>query len=258
MISYTKDLKKQISKLDSCEERIDLLKDKYKDKTAVILLTGPTLNSHDEKEMRKTFRERDDLVVMPVKQAYNKTLDTSDFHIMNHWNIDRKKPFEYKNLENTIPFWNCTNSFLEEHLQIIEDNGHPCDIWIPVLNHPIITREQSIQATCNFELFKMLGTEYKSIWGTSILYSTAIPLALHLGCKDLVFVAWDLKIKNQGHAYEESGKEVPVILSEEEEARLSTYKLYDWCKVNNIRLRVISDVSPIDERIERLKGIKEI
>ena len=104
----------------------------------------------------------------------------------------------------------------------------------------------------------MLGTEYKSIWGTSILYSTAIPLALHLGCKDLVFVAWDLKIKNQGHSYEELGKMVPVDLSEEEEARLSTYKLYDWCKANGISLRVISDVSPIDERIKRLTNVSEI
>ena len=79
MISYTKDLKKELSTLETCEERIDFLKDKYKGKTAVILLTGPTLNDHDEKRMREIFRERDDLVVMPVKQAYNKTLDTSDF-----------------------------------------------------------------------------------------------------------------------------------------------------------------------------------
>ena len=55
---------------------------------------------------------------------------------MNHWNIDRKNPFEYKNIENTICFWSCTNSFLQEHLQIIQDNNHPCDIWIPILNPP--------------------------------------------------------------------------------------------------------------------------
>ena len=48
---------------------------------------------------------------------------------------------------------------------------------------------------------------------------------------------------------------VPVDLSEEEEARLSTYKLYDWCKANGISLRVISDVSPIDERIKRLTNV---
>jgi hypothetical protein len=258
MISYTKDLKKELSVLDSCEERIDLLKDKYKGKTAVILLTGPTLNTHDEERMREIFRSRDDLVIMPVKQSYNKTLETSDFHVMNHWNIDRKNPFNYKNLENTIVFWNCTASFLEEHIKIIEDNNHPCDIWIPVLNHPYITREQSIQATCNFELFRMLGKEYQSIWGTSILYSTAIPLVLQLGCTKIVFVAWDLKIKNKGHSYEEKGKIVPVDLTEEEEAMRSSYKLYDWCKENGISLNILSDVSPIDERIKRLDSIEEI
>ena len=257
MVEYTKDLKKHIAKLDSCEERINLLTNQYDGKTAVILLTGPTLNNHDEVQMRNMFRERDDLVILSVKQAYHKTLDTTDFHIMNHWNIDRKNPFEYKNIENTICFWSCTNSFLQEHLQIIQDNNHPCDIWIPILNPPDITREQSIQATCNFELFKLLGTEYYSIWGTSILYSTAIPMALHLGCKDLVFVAWDLKIKNQGHSYEEGEKMVPVELEEEYEAMRSTYNLYDWCSNLDIKLRVVSDVSPIDERIKRIQ-IKDL
>jgi len=259
MISYTKDLKKELSTLETCEERIDFLKDKYKGKTAVILLTGPSLNDHDEKRMREIFRERDDLVIMPVKQSYYKTLDTADFHIMNHWNVDKYNAFEYKNLENTICFWNCTLSFLDEHIKVIEENNHPCDIWIPVTNYPYITREQSIHMTCNFELFKMLGTEYKSIWGTSILYSTAIPLALHLGCTNLSLVAWDLKIDNQGHSYSEKGKGiVPVDLTEEEEIRQSSYKLYDWCQENNLKIRVLSDVSPIDKRIERIKNIESI
>ena len=69
MIGYTKDLKKELFTLETCEERIDFLKDKYKDKTAVILLTGPTLNNHDEEKMREIFRSRDDLVIISVKQA---------------------------------------------------------------------------------------------------------------------------------------------------------------------------------------------
>ena len=262
MIEITPKLKSEIQQFESCEERIDHLKDKYKGKTAVILLTGPTLNDHDHVRMREIFSERDDLVIMPVKQAYNATLETSDFHVMNHWNIDKKTPFDYKS-KDTIQFWNCTLSFLQNHIDCIQDNGHPCDIWIPVVNYPYITREQSIQATCNFELFWDLGKEYKSWWGTSITYSTAIPLALHIGCRDIVIVAWDLKLtpESANHFYKDEKqdfKTVPIDVKEELEVIESTKKLYDWFKNLGIRLRVLSKVSPIDERIERLNSIEDI
>ena len=55
MINITPKLKSEIQQLDSCEERIDHLKDKYSGKTAVILLTGPTLNDHDHVKMREMF-----------------------------------------------------------------------------------------------------------------------------------------------------------------------------------------------------------
>ena len=82
MIDITQKLKTEIQQFDSCEERIDHLKDKYKGKKAVILLTGPTLNDHDPTKMREFFSKRDDLVIIPVKQAYNVTLETSDFHVI--------------------------------------------------------------------------------------------------------------------------------------------------------------------------------
>ena len=59
----------------------------------------------------------------------------------------------YNKSKDTIQFWNCTASFLQNHIDCIIDNNHPCDIWIPVINYPYITREQSIQATCDFEKF---------------------------------------------------------------------------------------------------------
>ena len=262
MTKITSKLKSEIQQLDSCEERIDHLKDKYLGKTAVILLTGPTLNDHNHDEMRELFSKRDDLVIMPIKQAYNASLETSDFHIMNHWNIDRKVPTKYKS-KNTICFWNCTMAYQEEHLNIITDNNHPCDIWIPVVSSPYITKEQSIQATCDFEKFWDLGKEYKSWWGTSITYSTAIPLALHIGCRDIVVVAWDLKLtpETANHFYKDEKqnfKTVPIDIQEELEVIESTKKLYDWFNDLDIRIRVLSSVSPIDERIERINSIKDI
>ena len=124
MLQITRDLKHKISQLDSVEERISLTKNLYKDKKAVIVLTGPTLKDHDYDKMRSIFK-REDIVVIAIKQAYNVTLDTTDFHILNPWNIDRKKPTKYKD-NNTVVFWNVAKSYQNEHLNIISDNNFKC------------------------------------------------------------------------------------------------------------------------------------
>ena len=123
MLEITKHLSKNISNFDSVEERLSSIKDQYKGKTAVVLLTGPTLNDH--KDIKKTLSNRDDLIIVPIKQAYEITEEISDFHITNPWNIDRTKSYDYK---DTITFWGLSQSFLQAHLDIISDNNHKCDI----------------------------------------------------------------------------------------------------------------------------------
>ena len=265
MKTYTATLKEEITKLDSCEERIDHLKNKYKGKTAVIILPGPSLNDYDHNELRNIFSNREDLVIMPNKGAYDVSLETSDFHVMNPWNIDRKNPTKYIEKENTIPFWNVTAAFQEEQLQMISDNNHLCDIWIPVITEPWIKKEECIHNTCNFDQFWILGKEYKTIWGTPILYSTTLPLALHLGCKDFIIMGWDTHMFNKhkdkkAHFNQpnEHFKDQPWVKEEEIKIIESSYKLYDWCKDNKINIRLLTDISPIDDRFERLKSIKDI
>ena len=254
MNKLTKNLKNQISNLDSIEERLELLKDKYKGKTAVILATGPTLNDHNHEEMRNIFSKRDDLVIMPIKHAYSVTQDTSDFHISNLFNIDRQNPTKYKNLETIITFFNVAKSYQETHLNIISDNNHPCDIWVPCLNPPYITDKDTIQATGNFDLFWMLGKETQTIWGKTILYSSAIPLALHIGCRSIVTIGWDLGTGT--HFYPKESGDVDVKYTEE--AITTTPQLYDWCKNNNIDFKILSKTNPADSRIERLNTVKDI
>ncbi len=259
MNKITKQLKEQISKLPSIEERLEVLKDKYVGKTAVIIATGPSLNDHDHEEMRNIFSKRDDLVIMPMKQAYTVSRETSDFHIQNLWSMDRKNPTKYKNIENTISFFNVAKSYITEHLNIIVDNNHPCDMWVPCLNPPYVTDKDTIQAG-NFDLLWMLGNEAQTMWGKTILYSTAIPVALHIGCRNIITVGWD--IGTGSHFY--SGKDpVSTIadkpnIKETDEAIKTTPQLYDWCKNNNINIKILSSTNPADNRFERLNSINDI
>ena len=261
MLQITKDLKYKISQLDSVEERISLTKNLYKDKTAVIILTGPTLKDHDYDKMRKIFR-REDIVVIAVKQAYDITLDTTDFHILNPWNIDRKNPTKYKD-NNTIVFWNVAKSFQEAHLNIISDNNHSCDMWVPCLNPPYITDSDTIQATCDFDKWKDLEDKTQLYWGKSILYSTVLPLVLHLGCKDIITIGWDFKssstLKEKSEHFYDTNKSIDEFNSKDDMEMIeSTTKLYDWCVGNNITIKILSNVNPCDKRFTRINSINDI
>jgi hypothetical protein len=260
MNKLTNQLKEQISKLDSIEERLEILKDKYAGKTAVILCTGPSLNDYDHKEMRDMFSKRDDLVIMPMKQAYNVSQETSDFHIQNLWSMDRKVPTKYKNIENTISFFNVAKSFTEEHLEMIVNNNHPCDLWAPCLNPPYVTDKDTIQATGNYDLFWMLSKETQTMWGKTLLYSSAIPIALHIGCRSIVTMGWDLG--TGVHFYPDNSSWSAIANKPDvkytNEAVETTPQLYEWCKNNNINFRILSNVNPADDRIERLKSIQDI
>ncbi len=261
MLQITKDLKHKISQLDSVEERISLTKNIYKNKTAVIVLTGPTLKDHDYNKMRDIFK-REDIAVIAVKQAYDVTLNTTDFHILNPWNIDRKNPTKYKD-NNTVVFWNVAKSFQKEHLDIISNNNHPCDIWVPCLNPPYITDNDTIQATCNFDKWKDLENKTQLHWGKSILYSTVLPLVLHLGCKDIITIGWDFKssktLKDKSEHFYDTNKSISDFNSKDDmEMIRSTSKLYDWCINNNVTIKILSNVNPCDKRFERINSINDI
>ena len=91
MIKKTKELKKQIQKYDSIEERLKHFKDKYKDETAYILTCGPSLSEHNENELNERLKDK---LVMGIKQAYNKVSDIADFHLLNTYNLS---PYSWNN-----------------------------------------------------------------------------------------------------------------------------------------------------------------
>jgi hypothetical protein len=197
---------------------------------------------------------------MPMKQAYTVSRGTSDFHIQNLWSMDRKNPTKYENIENTISFFNVAKSYAAEHLKIIADNNHPCDLWVPVLNPPYVTDKDTVQATANYDLFWMLGRETQTMWGKTLLYSSAIPMALHIGCRSIVTMGWD--IGTGSHFYPDDSSWSAIANKPDtkytNEAVETTPQLYEWCKDNNINFRILSDLNPADSRIERLKSIQEI
>ena len=68
MKELTKQLKQDIQSLETIEERLQHLKDKYKGETAYILTCGPSLSTHDEQLLNSKLKDK---LVFGIKQAYN-------------------------------------------------------------------------------------------------------------------------------------------------------------------------------------------
>ena len=240
----TKDLKNKLKKLDSIEERLDTLRNKYKGHTAYLISCGPSLSSH---KMESLNSELKDELVISIKQAYDVVSDISDFHLLNTYNL---KDYEYKT-DDTIVVWSVSKSYAYNQLQKIQDK--PLDIYFPVINPPYITPQDTIAGSLNFNDMKSLGNRCEVTWGPGMFYEMMIPLCLHLGVKDIITIGWDLKVTNEHeHFYKEKMDCKPQI-GELEQAVNSTESFYDWCGENNINLKIISDINEVDKRFERIK-----
>lgn len=260
ILKQTQILKQQMGSLDSIEERLNLLKDKYKDKTACILAPGPSLKEHELGELHKIL-DRDDLVVLSIKQAYDFAKNNTDFHILNTWNFDKVNGYDYS--KDTIVFFGLSKSYVEQQMEKIAVKPSVCDLWIPITNPPFINETQTIQALRNYDVFWELDTKLEMPWGKSIFYEQAMPLALHLGCRDIVTIGWDIgnpKLgSNQGHSYSyDKVTPIPANIKDIQEAIDSTKELYDWLQLNNINFRILSNTNPADSRFERVSDLKSI
>jgi hypothetical protein len=236
MNSVTKNIKQHIISLDSVEERLNYLKDKYKDKTAIILAPGPTLNNHD----LSNLYDRDDLVILSIKQAYNKIKGQSDFHIMNTYNFDKYKGYEYEHMD-TIIFYGLSKSYVPEQIEKLAIKPHPCDIWVPVVNPPFITYEQCMHMGY-WDKLLMLQQTPETWWGTSIFT-----------------IGWDMTTGQ--HSYDHKNVSFNPMSGEEQKTLDSikgTTSLYDWCEKNNIKINIISDINQADKRFTRINNITDI
>lgn len=249
MNSRTKLLKEKVIQKETIEERIELLKDKYSDCKAVILAPGPSLNDYD---LSKLYN-RDDIVLLSIKQAQDKVKGQSDFHIVNTYNFDKYNGYDYDNLDCII-FYGLSESFVEAQMEKLAIKPHPVDLWVPVINPPSISYQQCMHKSADYDKFFLLQNETKTWWGTSILYEQAIPTALLIGCKEIITIGWDLG--TGAHSYSEDDVNYKVNKAEVEktqDAIDSTPALYDWCKKNNIEIKICSNTNPADKRFKRIE-----
>lgn len=253
MNSKTKSLKQEILKLEYVDERLNILKNQYEGKTAVILAPGPSLRKTD----LTSLYDRDDIVILAIKQAYDVIRGQADFHIVNTYNFDKYKGYDYEHLDSII-FYGLSKSYAPQQLEKLGIKPHPCDIWVPVVNPPYITYEQCMHFG-NFDKMLMLQEGPETWWGTSILFEQAIPMALLVGCKKIRTIGWDMTTGQHSYKPEEVGF-TPMSGEESKTADsvVGTKYLYNFCEKEGIDIQILSGLNQADSRFNRLNNIKEI
>ena len=258
MLEKTIEIKQKMQKLDSIEERLELMHNAYKDDTAYVLTCGPSLNDYTKEELKEKLKDK---LVLCIKHSIEAVYDICDYHLLNLWNFEF--PYNYTN-PNTIVFYGLAKSFLREHLQ--KASEYPLDLWVPVSNPPYTQKHQTTCATRNFENLKSLSKTTELIWGPGMMTEMGLSTAVHLGCKKIVTIGWDLGNPNERwgsyqhyipneqyrELYDRPDATVPMP-GELEEGIAATKEMHEWFIKENIEFNIISDRNPSDSRIKRLK-----
>ena len=261
MNSATPSILAKIRSEEDSFERIQLLKDAYKGQTAYLITCGPSLTKHDRDVLIEKLEGK---LVIACKQSYEYIKEVVDFHLLSVYNY---QPYEYFS-ENTIRHWQLTAMNIQGELDRIQQWDQRIDLAIPVYSTPWISKDQTTAYTRNFNNWKLYG-EGKLVWGPGIMYESGFPLALHLGCTDIVTIGWDIgdltkyPSKNlmsvDSNWIDQHAKDlykVDVGGGPEYEELLHTIectdKMYDWFLENKIKVRILSESNPADKRFERI------
>ena len=184
MKQRTKEIRKHItSEYDEVKDRVGYLKNKYEGETVYICATGPSF-SYYEPDFLKSFLK--DKLVMSIKQTYNVIGEVSDFHFINFCNLNN-----YSDLnEDVITSWSVWE---QSQIPIILNNFSKCDLLFDTykLGDGTPNLDNTVARTNQFDLLP-IDKGISRPWGPGVMYELCIPLAMWLGCKEIITIGWDL------------------------------------------------------------------
>ena len=253
----TKNLKKQIKKLNSIEDKLDILENTYDGETCYILNCGPSLTKYKTKDLQKKLKDK---LVFSVKQAKDYVPGVTDFHFFNCANTplpDNAFLPEHYRYENEDPVVIASSNY---DLGTRWHKFQKQDIFFKV---PIRTEinNEFLCLTKQFENYTISNNVTRPC-GPGIMYETVIYMAVHLGVKKIVVLGWDLsnqdpkKAKDYKHFYNDEqamfnrGDVLPWEISITCKA---SEELYKWLKSKDIELELCSEESQLYKEIPRVK-----
>jgi hypothetical protein len=256
-------LKAKLYQYDDSYERIKFLRNKFEGQTVYITAPGPSLVTHDRDKLIKKLKGKP---VIALKQSYDYVKEVATFHGMSAYSY---QPYEYYS-DDTIVHWQLTAMNMPYEINRIKNEwNHRADLMIPCYSTPWIDMHKTTAFSRRFDNWLAYG-EGKAIWGPGIMYETGIPLALHLGAKEIVTIGWDIGdlskfekrdgyklgddawVKEHAHTLYKVHAGAGPDYRELKETIECTKEMYDWFLNRGIKFRILSDRNPADSRFERI------
>jgi len=229
------------------KEKEGILEDCFAGKDCLILSCGPSFNENDENKLRDFAKGKK---VACIKQAQIRYSKITDFHFLNDNNL-----LKYHHSPETLKF--CCSGFLDEGRYETFAGISP-DVFFKIDEHSGDTISD-----CNFDDFEFSQTRRL---GPGIMYETVLPTLLHMGFKTLYVIGWDYTTAKDGtlkHFYNESiakkvlrntGEKIAELAYKEKEHLIeSTDKLSDYLEDRGIKMYLISKVSELSKKLERIE-----
>tara|TARA_Y100000310_G_scaffold342618_1_gene446603 strand:+ start:1218 stop:3290 length:2073 start_codon:yes stop_codon:yes gene_type:complete len=257
IVKKRKELKQSIKEIGySKKDAMALLKNSFEGETCYIMSCGPSLKDVTNTELRSKLETG---VVIAVKQSINEAPDLVDFHMFNCANLPNAKPeghyiYDCYPKPIVVASSNYDQGFRWHIPQEV-------DLFFKI---PIRTEinNEFLCLTKEFEKFAFDNSLTRPC-GPGIMLETVIPMAVHLGCKEIVVIGWDLsakQISNQNiEEYEHffgSTKDLVNrgdILEWEVKANVDASKeLNEWLQSRGVTLKLWSKQSALHESIERI------
>ena len=252
-----------ISTTNDSYERVKLLKDACKGETVYLVSCGPSLTTHDREKLLSKLKGK---TVLACKQSYEYVKEVASFHLMSAYSY---QPYEYYS-QDTIVHWQLTAMNMPYEINRIENEWKsPADMLVPCYSTPWVQMNNTTAYSRNFKNFEVYS-EGKIIWGPGIMYESGFGLAVHLGAKEIVTIGWDIgdlskfeKVKGYKLGDDDWVKEHADSLykthagsgpdyEELKETIDSTAEMYDYFLDKGIKIRILSDRNPGDNRFERI------
>lgn len=249
-------LKKSMTLVDSLEDKLEILKDSYKDETLYILSCGPSLAEYKKEYLNKFLSDKP---TFAIKQTLHDFSEVADFHFFNCANLPSPvgQPVQrhYKYNEDKRPIIIASSNY---DLGRRWHKAQKQDIFFKI---PIRTEinNEFVTKTKKFDDFLIDKTLTRPC-GPGIMYETVFYMAVHMGFKNIVCIGWDLRQENPNadtydHFYgstENMFNRGDILDWEIDTTREASKELYHWLEGKGISLKVASS-SAVYDKIERIR-----
>ncbi len=157
---------------------IDITRGCFSGKHAFVVTCGPSMKNW--REIYESQSDKDNCIIMCVKQSIRDIGHLCDVHFINDWNIQR---YHYPNNDPLI-------------LLGISNNSLPTfsrrDVEYLVKKNQFDDLDHTLAATKNFIDYEIDKVGLVRPWGPGIMYEIVFPFLVHSNVSKITVVGWDI------------------------------------------------------------------